>query len=166
MTGVDVIKSALGMSQQLTLQVINDMRDAPLTYPTPNGGNHPLWVLGHLAYAEGSLVQKIMQGRDNPVDEWAEHFGPGSEPHEDASRYPGMDEVMAKYEQLRGQTMSLLNELSDEDLDRTSAACPEGREAFFGTWGGCLSAVALHTMNHRGQVCDSRRALQRERLLG
>ncbi len=166
MTAVDLIRTALTNTRAITMPLIDDMRDAPLTFPTQNGGNHPLWVMGHLAYAEGRLVQNIMQGKENPLEEWKPIFGPGSEPHQDASAYPDMDTVLAQFEKLRGQTLALLDELTDEDLDRKSAACPEGREAFFGTWGVCLLTIAMHTANHRGQVSDARRAAGRERVMG
>ena len=28
-----------------------DMADAAMTFPTPNGGNHPTWLVGHLTLA-------------------------------------------------------------------------------------------------------------------
>ena len=68
-----------------TMSMINDMQDALFTFPTPNGGNHPLWVLGHMAYVEGELVQHMMLGQPNPVAHWKSLFGPGSQPSADPS---------------------------------------------------------------------------------
>jgi len=49
----DAIRIALTASNEAVLSVIDEMRDLPTTFPTPNGGCHPLWVLGHLTLVEG-----------------------------------------------------------------------------------------------------------------
>ena len=51
----DAIAFALTVSNGAVLSVIDEMSGAPTTFPTPNGGCHPLWVLGHLALIEGSI---------------------------------------------------------------------------------------------------------------
>ena len=42
--------------------------------PTPKGGCHTLWVLGHLAYIEALVVHGFMLGERNPLAEWEELF--------------------------------------------------------------------------------------------
>ncbi len=44
----EAIKFALTVSNGAVLSVIDEMSAAATTFPTPNGGCHPLWVLGHL----------------------------------------------------------------------------------------------------------------------
>ena len=51
MRAVDVIKMNLEVSRDLTVSLANDLIDAPLTPPTPAGGNHAAWVMGHLAWS-------------------------------------------------------------------------------------------------------------------
>ena len=51
----DAITFALTVSNKSVLGVIDEMSGAPTTFPTPNGGCHPLWVLGHLALVEGMI---------------------------------------------------------------------------------------------------------------
>jgi hypothetical protein len=41
MKAVDYIRTALDSSARATLALIDDKKDAPLTFPTPKGGNHP-----------------------------------------------------------------------------------------------------------------------------
>jgi len=161
MKAVDTIKFALETANMLLVGLAQDMTDAPMTAPTPAGGNHPLWVMGHLAWAEG-FARHCMLGEDNPLAKWDALFGGGSEPSDDASRYPAMDEIMAAYHQLRSQLMAFVNTLTDDDLDKACAATPEGFEPFFGTYGKLLTTHALHAMHHRGQLADARRALSRK----
>ena len=166
MKTVDFIKKGLEVSKFLTLGLIDDMKDAPLTQPTVNGGNHPLWVLGHLAYSEANIVNHVILGNENPLIEWKEIFGAGSEPVADAGHYPAWDELRQKFEEVRSHTLSVLGGLSDDDLDQPSKNCPPERESIFGTVGQCFFVLALHPAIHRGQVADARRAAGRKPLIG
>ncbi len=166
MKATNLIRFQLEVSKKLTTELLADMSDLPLTEPTPNGGNHPLWVAGHLAYSEANLTNHILFGRTNPLSPWKELFAGGSKPTPDASRYPSMQEVLAKWDEVRVDTIKILDSLSDEDLEKPAANPPEGREEFFGNYGKVFSILALHAMMHRGQVADARRAAGREALMG
>ncbi|HZZ29460.1 MAG TPA: DinB family protein [Pirellulales bacterium] len=164
MKTVDFIRKGLEGSARGALLLVDDMKDAPLTFPTPKGGNHPLWVMGHMAHTEGSLVQHIMLGRPNPVAHWGELFGMKSEPTADAGRYPSLDEIREKFLELRAETMKLLDTLSDADLDQPAKGCPPEMKEFVGTYWQCFLIIIFNTMTHRGQVADARRAAGRKPL--
>lgn len=161
MKAIDVIRNAMEVSDRNTLSLIEDMRDAALTQPTPRGGNHPLWVLGHITLVEGN-IPKVIFGEPNPVAHWAPLFAPGTEPTADASAYPPFEEVLRTYRDLRARNMRILEELGDEGLDRKTAAPPKGLEHVLGTVGTAFLTVAMHQMSHRGQVADCRRVAGRE----
>ena len=91
-------------------------------------------------------------------------FGGGGEPVADADHYPAWDELRQKFEEVRSHTMSVLNGLSDEDLDQPSKNCPPDRANFLGTVGKCFLVLTLHPAIHRGQVADARRAAGRKPL--
>lgn len=93
----------------MVLQLIEDMKDAPTTFPTMNGGCHPLWILGHLAYSEGILIQEYMLGEPNPLAEWSEIFNFGTEPNSDVNHYPPFDQVLATCHERRKSTIELSN---------------------------------------------------------
>jgi len=166
MHGIDCIRAAFQTSNQLTLGLISDMKDVALTQPTDNGGNHPLWILGHLTYAEGQLIQSMMLGNDNPIAEWKDLFDGGTQPVLDAHHYPPFDDIMARFEQLRSETLSVLDGLDDAGLDTPSKNCPPDFAAFFGTYGLCMLNCSMHAMHHRGQVADARLKLGRAPLMG
>lgn len=163
MQSKEVLKITLEMSRDMVLQLIEDMKDAPVTFPTPNGGCHPLWVLGNVTLSEGTFVREWILGESNPVAEWKDIFGAGTEPVADAAKYPPFSEVMAKSHEVRKATIALLDSLSEEDLDKPSKA-PAQRQAYFGTCRQCFLMTALHWMMHRGQVADARRAAGRKRI--
>ena len=113
------------MTDESTARLVEDMRDEPLTRTTSRGGNHPLWIIGHLAVVEGSIPQ-ILFGEPNPVEHWGPLFGQGSTPTDDAGAYPSFDEVLATYRDLRAKNLARLEEIGEAGLDRAPRAVPAG----------------------------------------
>ncbi len=165
MKTVEFIRAALGFSAESTLALLDDMRDAPLTFPTPRGGNHPLWILGHLVWSEGDIIQCQMLARPHPAPMLAPLFANNTEPSADASRYPPYDELRRGFDAARSATLRELDALRDEDLDRRSLGVRPGLDPVLGTFARCFLVVVLNTMTHRGQAADARRALGRSKLI-
>ncbi len=161
MKGTDIIRSALAFTDRFGMKMLEDMRDACTTYPTPNGGNHPLWIVGHLAVTEGELYGMVT-GEPNPVEQWNVHFAPGTAPSENVEDYPPYDELLDTLQKLRSRTLKLLDELSDDDLSRAPKRNFPGGEDIFGTVGQVLTAIAMHQEFHLGQIADARRAAGRK----
>lgn len=164
MKAIDLIRASLKMTDAFTTRLVADMRDAPLTRPTPRGGNHPLWTLGHLAVVEGAVPQ-IVFGEPNPVERWMPLFGQGTNPTDDAGAYPSFDEVLGTYRDLRAKNLARLDEIGEEGLDRAPAAVPPGFEEEMRTVGQTFLVIALHQMIHHGQIADARRAAGRPPLV-
>src|SRR5216683_170829 len=156
----EAIKFALTVSDGAVLSVIDKMSDAATTFPTPNGGCHPLWVLGHLTLVEG-IIPAALFAEKNPTAEWQQYFGENSQPVADARAYPPFAEVREKYLQLRERNLNILESLSEADLDKPTKAPPKGREREFATYGQSFLVLALHQTMHRGNVTDARRAAGR-----
>jgi hypothetical protein len=153
----DAIQFMLTVSNGAVLSVIDQAAANPTAFPTPNGGCHPLWVLGHLSIVEG-MIPNILFGEPNPVENWKRHFGEHSVAVADPAAYPAFAEVRAKYSELRDRNLKLLDSLSDEDLDRATTAPPKGREREFATFGSSFMTLALHQAMHRSHVTDALRA--------
>lgn len=156
MNRLDLIRWAMQMTDQGTAALVEDIRHAPLTQPTSRGGNHPLWVLGHLAFLEGGL-RHVLVGEQNPVGHWEPLFATGTQPKTDAGAYPPFDEVLARYRELRASNLRLLDEVGEAGLDRVPKHVPPGFEDAMKTVGQTLLLIALHNMVHYGQVADARR---------
>jgi hypothetical protein len=160
----EAIKFALTVSNKAVLSVIDKMSDAATTFPTPNGGCHPLWVLGHLTVVEG-MIPVVLYGDAHPVSEWQKHFGENSEPVADARAYPPLAAVREKYLELRERNLKVLDSLTEEDLDKPTKAPPKGREQEFATFGRSFLVLALHQTMHRSHVTDALRAAGRSAAL-
>jgi len=163
MESKDLLKINIETCSGMLLQLINDMKDAPLTFPTSKGGPHPLWVLGNVAFSEAFFVHVWILGGSNPLEDWAPMFGGGTEPTDNAADYPSFNEVMARFKTVREDTLKILDTMGEGELDGPSGA-PENYKAVFGTKRQVFLMVGMHALTHRGQVADARRSAGRVRL--
>ncbi len=136
---------------------VEQMREHCVVFPTPSGGCHTLWVLGHLAYIEALVIRTFMLGEANPLAECEGVFD-GADVNGEISQYPLFDDVLAKCREVRASTVALLDSLSERDLDRVSAKAPEGFEDTFGTYRvcpGCWTGtnMVVGTWNRRYEPC-------------
>jgi len=159
----DAIKFALTVSNGAVLSVIDEMSGAATTFPTPNGGCHPLWVLGHLTLIEG-MIPAVLFGDKNPAAEWQQLFGESSEPVADTRAYPPFAEVREKYRQLREQNLKLLESLSEVDLDKPTKAPPKGGSGSSPLTGRASSCWPCTRRCIAANVTDARRAAGRTAL--
>ncbi len=157
MRSKDLIRDNLLRSTERVLARVEDMREHAVVFPTPEGGCHTLWVLGHLAFIEALAIDVFMLGLPNPIAAWEQCFD-GSDPTGNASDYPPFDDVLTKCREIRRSTLALLEPLSEDDLDKPSAHVPKGWEETFGTYRLCFQYVADHWYMHRGPLADARRA--------
>ena len=163
MDSIDLIRDNLKKSAQRTLLRIDEMREYAMVFPTPRGGAHTLWTLGHLAYIESLVIQDFMLGKSNPLARWATTFD-GSGTSDDPDDFPPFDEVLDTCREMRKKTIDIADALAESDLDKPSANTPKGYEDTFGTWRLCLQYVADHWYMHRGQLADARRAAGQVRM--
>lgn len=158
MKAIDLIRNALTFTDEGFAALVADLRHHPLAQPTATGGNHALWILGHLCYLEGSLRYFILD-EPNPVEHYEPLFGTGSQPALDAALYPTFDELLAQFRSLRAGTIRMLDQVGEADLDRRPPNVPAGFESAMATIGQTFLLIALHQMVHYGQAAVVRRSL-------
>ena len=162
MQSIHLIRDNLTKSRDRVLVRVEEMREHCFVFPTPKGGCHTLWVLGHLAYIEAQVIRTLMLGDKNPLAGWQEPFDT-TDVSGDVSQYPPFDQVLAKCREERASTIAFLDSLGEDELDRVSAKTPKAFEAMFGTYRLCLQYAADHWYMHRGHLADARRAAGLER---
>ena len=163
MTANEALSLALEAGSDWLLAIVRDLKgDELLTRPTENGGNHALWVLGHLATSEAAIINGYVLGNANPLKSWEPLFGMGSSPSDNAADYDSVESLLAKFKEVRQATLQTLQEISPEELDaQTGADYP-----IFSTKGKCFAMMVSHQAFHTGQLSDVRRALGKKPLLG
>jgi hypothetical protein len=161
MKALDTIRILLKFSDK-GMTHLSEMADAPLLRPGPWGGNHAMWIAGHLAVVEGRL-QQMLHGTPNPVHHWKPLFDWGSEPTDDPADYPPFDEVVQKFKELRQQTHAFLDEVGEDGLDRPTKCQPPGFSGFE-TVGNAIVIIAGHAIGHMGGLTVVRAAAGKQRL--
>lgn len=156
----EAVRYSLNLADEGMMRSLATVEDVPFTFPTENGGCHPLWVIGHLAFVEG-LTHEMLGGGSSPVAHWAAIFGQETVPTADAAQYPAFAKVRDQYVQLRSSNLQLLEGMTEADLDKPTPWQPKGLEAHFATYGKALLTLAMHQMSHRGQITDAIRAAGR-----
>lgn len=165
MKATDFIAAALEGGRVWMETLLGDI-DGPdaLVAPTPKGGNHAMWILGHLTLSEASIFESFIRGAGPAMPDWQPLFGMGTQAVADASPYPSKAELLARHRDVRAQVLAHLAGLSDADLDKPSHA--EQFTEMFGTVGRCFAVMINHQMFHAGQLADIRRALGRKPVFG
>ena len=79
-----------------------------------------------------------------------------------ASAYPPFDEILRVYREARAKNLQILEQLGEAGLDQPTKAPPRGLEQAMPNAGSTFLVLAMHQMNHRGQVADARRAAGRK----
>jgi len=165
MKSTEFIRMSLENGMEWCTGTLEDLRATPLAQPTPNGGNHALWIAGHLAHSESGMLDEILLGKENRFPEWEPIFGMGSTPGTDASVYPDFDMALKGFKSVRADSLKHLAGLSEDELSAAPAA-PVPEVPVLGTVGGVFSVMVMHMMHHTGQAADVRRALGKPVLMG
>jgi hypothetical protein len=158
---IDAIRAVLQFGDW-GMKALEDVRADPFVQPGPWGGNHAMWIAGHLTVVEGRL-HKTLRGTPNPVEHWKPMFDWATEPRTDRAAYPPFEEVLRTYRRLREETLHFLDETGEEGLDRpTKLPPPPGLGAAFETVGSAILTVACHQCFHTGEAAVARRASGRK----
>jgi len=120
------------------------------------GSNHPLWIVGHIGTTDNFFLSLLAPDKFVKKDDYAEKFGMGSQPTPNPDDYPAPEEVLAFARDRRQTLLSVVEAMSEEDLDTKS---PEGTPAFLGDCRSVLRVAAWHEGMHAGQLAVHRRAL-------
>lgn len=164
---IDFIRMSMTASKEMSLVLINDLKDQPLAQPTSKGGNPAIWILGHLAYMESVMIHQMIQAKAScTLDHHKAIFDAEGDPSTDASVYPSFDQLLKDYTTARNETNAYLDSITQKDLDKPALGCPDHWKPHFGTIAQCLDFIAHHPSLHFGQLADIRKSLGRPPLFG
>ena len=137
-------------------RLVNDLDDEKMVVQPVRGMNHPAWVLGHLTCTCDVAMRVIGESPVAPSD-WAQTFGPRTEPVADRQRYPDRDVLLDALEQCHEAVAERVGALSADAMQ----AAPEDAR-FQKRWptraDALLHVMIGHEQMHLGQVSALRRA--------
>ena len=149
---------SLNFSRKFLNGLIADLQtpDDWFHQPCP-GGNHPLWIVGHLGTADARFAA-VIDGQPAQVPEgWDELFWFGSEVSSDRSLYPPVEEVAEFGRMRREYLMTVIGQTDDDWFASPPPA--EGRFSDAPNMAQMLIFASFHEGMHAGQLTVARRSL-------
>ncbi len=129
----------------------------------PGGkGNHPLWVMGHLASSDDQIVSMLSGAAPQLPESFHKLFGGGSEPSDDASDYPTREELVQSMQSAHDRFVSWVEQLDDEAMN---APTPEPLQPFAPDAISAAFSLSAHDLCHAGQISTARASLGLPRVL-
>lgn len=128
------------------------------------GGNHGIWLLGHLIVCEDDLSEYVGKGV-MLFPEYQELFTQGSilQP---VANYPTASVLRESWSAVCSKNNALYQTLTDNELkDPHNKIESSMEDDFFKTKEGCLRNWILHQMHHTGQLAVLRVSCGKDRLI-
>lgn len=148
--------AGLAFARKTTLGFLEEIpEDKLLLRPVP-GGNHAMWIAGHLAWTEDGVVTMLRSTASTLSKGWKELFAMQTTPLDDRKAYPSLSEVKDQLAAQRERLVALFRSLSDEQLQ---APLPADMAGFAPNFCALMSSLAWHEGMHGGQLTVIRKAL-------
>jgi hypothetical protein len=136
---------------------VDDVLPADMVAQPGGIANHPMWTLGHVAYACELLGGVAGLAPWLPAD-WARRFGTGSQPEADLDAYPRKMEVLEVLADARARLARAVEALTDAQLDQPFPD-PSYVEMFPTVRHALTQVMVGHMAYHVGQVSVWRKAM-------
>lgn len=151
------LRRQLESARQLTDGYLDSLaRPEEWTHQVHPRANHPLWIMGHLAQTDNFLISLVAPEKSQPLPEYQQCFGMGSQPSDDIEAYPAVEEVRGVFRERRAVLLELLDSMSEDDL---ATPLPQGTPDFLSDKGSAFEMAVWHEGMHAGQLSVARRSL-------
>jgi len=143
---------------------LDGLSDKDLKQSLVDGGNHGVWLLGHLIASEDDLTLYLGQG-ELLFPHYQELFSQGS-PCRPVDQYPPTAELRKHWQQVTARNDTICSNLTDAALAQPHAQLQGPlEEDYFKTKARCLMAWTLHQVHHAGQLAALRAQCGKPRLV-
>ncbi len=149
-------------ARKWTQGLIADLSGDDWTFQPQPGVQHPLWICGHLVFAQNALVfQRCLRQEGGLDDAFASHFGIGKPVLSAAEHdYPTPEDVVARMADFHRRTTEAIRSMSDDLLAEAAyAADGTSEHPQYRNKAGAVAHVARHEAFHAGQLAMLRRLL-------
>lgn len=148
--------TVLNFARDQTNQLLEDIPQDKFLHQPVEGGNHALWVVGHLAVSDDFLAGLYDGGAPKLPEAYDKLFGMGSKPTNDAAAYPPLAEVRQHLAATRKRVLAAVQAADDATLN---SPLPDEIEGFASDRLAALFNIAWHEGLHTGQIAVIRRSL-------
>jgi hypothetical protein len=131
---------------------LNSISDETLKQEITPGGNHGIWILGHLIASEDDLAEYIGNG-EIMFPEYKEIFRKGGKILT-AESYPSATQLRGDWRKVLEKNEKLYASLTDEELSSPHNRVLDDNieNDFFKTRERCISFWHFHQVHHAGQL--------------
>lgn len=148
--------AVLNFARGQTDQLLEDIPEDQFLHQPVEGGNHALWVMGHLAVSDEFLAGLYDGGAARLPETYDKLFGMGSKPTNDAAAYPPVAEVRQHLAATRRRVLAAVQAANDATLN---SPLPDDIEGFASDRLAALFNIAWHEGLHAGQITTVRKSL-------
>lgn len=162
MTQQELLARQLDDTRDWTLKLIVDLEGDDWFFQPAPGMAHALWLCGHLASAQSSLIHVRCLQRVPVLDgAFGKHFGIGVPVQSAAEHdYPPLEEVRGWMDKVHQATLDAVRGVTDELLAEPCFG-PDGKtpHPHYKDKAGAISHSGRHEAFHAGQIASIRRLL-------
>ncbi|MHC5108690.1 MAG: DinB family protein [Planctomycetota bacterium] len=156
--------AAMTFARNLTLSLLDAIPQSDWTHMPVPGGNHALWIAGHIAWTDEYFLGNFSSRRENKLPpSWHEACGQGSKPVTDLKSYPSIDETKTQMAAMRAEMIGMFSSKSDKQL---LEPLPEEWRSFAPNLAALMGTIGCHECMHAGQLTAIRKSLQLDPVFG
>ena len=162
MTTGELLAEQIQRTRKWTLALIGDLSGDEWTHQVTEGGQHILWLCGHVTTAQESLVFRRCLDRSLLDDAYRSHFAIGNKVKSAAAYdWPSAESVRAKMDEVQAHTEQAVAKMNDALLGEPLMGKDGQPHPMFDTTLGAIGHVSRHEAFHAGQIAMIRRTLGR-----
>ena len=160
MTQSELLAEQLEGTREWTLNLIDDLTSDQWTFQPGPGLAHALWLCGHVASAQNTLIHVRCLGQGVLDEVFASHF-PIGEPVKPAGEYdyPSVERVREVMVEVHAKTVDAVRNMSDTLLAEPAWGKDGQPHPHYSDKRGAVSHCSRHEAFHSGQLATIRRLL-------
>lgn len=153
----ELLAQQLDGSRDWTRKLIADLAGDDWLYQPSPGQGHALWICGHLATAQDTLIHVRCLGKSVLDETFRGHFPLGSPVKSGAAHaYPDTAAVLATMDRMHTETLARVRTMSDELLAEAASGKGGKPHPHYTTKMGAVSHCGRHEAFHAGQIATIR----------
>ncbi len=155
-SGQDVGLAALRFSRKLLSGMLDATPDGMWCAQPVAGINHPLWLMGHVAWEDDDILVTLTGGASALPDGWKAMFGTGSKPSSSLNDYPPVSEVRRCFDMTRESLLAWYGGLDEATL---ASPLPDALQGTAESYAALAGTLAWHEGLHAGQLTVARKLM-------
>jgi len=156
----EVLADQLKRTREWTLMLVADLTGDEWTFQSSAGGQHALWLCGHMTTAQEYLIFQVCLTDPKLDASFRDHFPIGTAIKSKAEySWPAPAEVLAKMAEIQELTENAVRPMEDALLDEPAFGRDGSKHPHFDTKLSAVGHAVRHEAFHAGQIASLRKAM-------